>query len=163
VAYERHVAGTDCGTEIPESCAMNHSTHHRLFRFPIPCFLFPAVAAMFVSGAASAMNHVVLVGGASNGITPANTDVLVGDTVTFTNAGGEHNVASIAGAPFEFRCAEDCGANGSVSNSPWQSTITIPPQAAHGSIGFYCERHGLSMSGTLSVTNPVDLQSFDID
>lgn len=109
-------------------------------------------------------NHVVQVGGAGGNVfTPANTDVLVGDTVTFTNAGGFHNAASDAGAPFTFRCSVDCGANGGGSNASWSSTITIPAAAAHQTVGYHCDVHGAAMSGTLSVTNPVDLQSFDIE
>lgn len=45
----------------------------------------------------------------------------------------------------------------------WLAVITIPPEAAHQSIPYPCEVHGQQMSGTLSVTNPVQLQSFDID
>jgi len=125
--------------------------------------LIVAAVALSVSGIASAANHVVSVGGNDNAFSPANTNVLVGDTVTFRNAGGEHNIASQAGAAFSFRCAEDCDANGGVSNTAWSSTITIPTEAAHRTIAFFCERHGFSMSGTLSVTNPVSLQTFEVE
>ncbi len=112
---------------------------------------------------AIASDHIVEVGGNSNSMSPVNTFVAIGDTVTFRNAGGEHNVASVADAAFAFRCAEDCGANGGPSAAGWSSTITIPPEAAHRTIGFYCERHGFAMGGTLTTTNPVDLQSFSVD
>ena len=112
---------------------------------------------------AIAADHVVEVGGNGNSMSPASTFVAIGDTVTFRNAGGEHNVASVAGAAFAFRCAEDCGANGAPSAAGWSSTITIPPEAAHRTIGFYCERHGFAMGGTLTTTNPVDLKSFSVD
>ena len=123
------------------------------------------LAAGFALGSCPAVaeNHIVLVGGNNNAFSPANTDVMVGDTVTFTNAGGEHNVASMNDAPFPFRCSVDCGANGGVSNAAWSSTITIPPEAAHRTIGFYCERHGFAMSGTLTTTNPVALQAFEVE
>ena len=123
------------------------------------------VVAVLLAGARPAIgaDHFVEVGGNSNGINPANTFVAIGDTVTFRNAGGEHNVASVAGAAFAFRCAEDCAANGGPSAAAWTSTITIPPEAAHRTIGFYCERHGFAMGGTLTTTSPVDLQSFSVD
>lgn len=119
--------------------------------------------ALFWSGYSAAADHVVLVGGNNNTFAPANTNVLVGDTVTFTNAGGEHNVASMPGAALTFRCSEDCGPNGGVSGASWSSTITILPEAAHRTIGFYCERHGFSMSGSLTTTNPVSLQTFEVE
>jgi plastocyanin len=124
-----------------------------------------AAALSLAPVCAWAAPHTVQVGGSAGQLvfTPANTDVLVGDTVTFTNIGGFHNVASDAGAPFAFRCSVDCGANGGGDGSAWSSTITIPPEAAHQTVGFHCEVHGAIMSGTLSVTNPVDLQSFEID
>lgn len=121
-------------------------------------------AALLCSGSAWAADHVVTVGGAAGNVfTPANVDVLVGDTVTFTNAGGFHNAQSNDGAPFTFRCAVDCGANGGGSNASWSSVVTIPPAAAHQVVGYHCEVHGQAMSGTISVTNPVSLQSFEID
>jgi plastocyanin len=122
-----------------------------------------AVGLLVGSGSAIAEDHVVLVGGNDNAFSPANTDVMVGDTVTFTNSGGEHNVASMNDAPFSFRCSADCGANGGVSNAAWSSTITIPPEAAHRTVGFYCERHGFAMSGTLTTTNSVSLQTFGVE
>lgn len=124
------------------------------------------LAAVLLAGSAPAWatDHVVHVGtGGALVFNPANTDVLVGDTVTFINDGGFHNATSDAGAPFAFRCSVDCGANGGGSSAAWTSTITIPQAAAHQTVGYHCEVHGLQMSGTLSVTNPVDLQSFDID
>ncbi|HEY6939845.1 cupredoxin domain-containing protein [Dokdonella sp.] len=119
------------------------------------------------AGPACAMDHTIHVGGAGLVFTPSNIEALVGDTVTFVNDGGFHNVASDAGSPLSFRCANGCdgsGGNGNVSNASWNATITITAAAAHGSIGFHCEAHEASgMVGSISVTNPVDLQSFSID
>ena len=118
---------------------------------------------------ALADTHVVLVGtsdGTNSALAyfPASTDVLVGDTVTFTNTSGFHNVASDAGAPFAFRCPNGvCGADGSGASGAWTFNIVIPPEAAHQDIGYHCEVHGVQMSGVLHITNPVDLQSFSID
>lgn len=128
---------------------------------------------LFAAANAAAADHVVQVGGAGGNVfTPANVDVLVGDTVTFTNTAlpgggfGFHNAASVNQDPaagFVFRCAVDCGANGGGSNEGWSSTITIPPSAAHQTINYLCQVHGQAMSGTISVTNPVELQTFEID
>jgi plastocyanin len=54
---------------------------------------------------ALAAHHDVQVGGNDNAFSPPNVDVMIGDTVTFTNAGGEHNVATVSGSAFSFRCA----------------------------------------------------------
>src|SRR6476646_2598232 len=72
--------------------------------------------------------------------TPTLVNANVGDTITFTNVGapaGFHNVSSDG------------------------NTLTTP-----GSIAFYCEIHGApgaGMSGTINVTLPVELQSFEVD
>jgi plastocyanin len=91
-------------------------------------------------------------------------DVLVGDTITFINdAGGFHNAVS-TDAAFPFRCAVDCGANGGGSNANWTAVVTVPATAAHKDIPFFCEIHGAAlMSGVIHITNPVDVQSFEID
>ena len=119
------------------------------------------------TGPAWAIDHTIHVGGAGAVFTPSNIEALVGDTVTFVNDGGFHNVASDAGSPLSFRCANGCdgsGGNGNVSNASWNATITITAAAAHGSIGVHCEAHEASgMVGSISVTNQVDLQSFSID
>lgn len=123
--------------------------------------------ALLVSGSAFGDNHTVTVGGPAGFVfTPATLEVLVGDTVTFTNAGGTHNVASTNQDPaagFTFRCAVNCTDNNTGSNTNWSATITIPPSAAHADIPYLCEIHGQVMSGTLTVTNPVALQSFEVD
>lgn len=124
-------------------------------------------AALLAPACVWAANHTVTVGGsAGNVFTPSSLDVLVGDTVTFTNAGGFHNVASVnqdPGAGFTFRCAVDCTSDNAGSNASWSAVITIPPSAGHADIPYLCEVHGQQMSGILRVTNPVSLQSFSID
>jgi len=128
-----------------------------------------AAASLFAFATqAQAVNHLVHVGGAGLVFSPSNIEALVGDTVTFTNDGGFHNVISDVGAPMTFRCANGCDGVGSGNGTPsgtvgWTATITISPAAAHASIGYHCEVHGQVMSGSISVTNPVDLQSFDVD
>jgi plastocyanin len=99
---------------------------------------------------------------------PTTVNANVGDTITFTNVGapaGFHNVRS-DGPTQTFRCANGCdgaGGNGSPSSTNWTSTITL---TTPGAIAFYCEIHGApgaGMSGTINVTLPVELQSFEVD
>lgn len=126
-------------------------------------------ACALASAPALAADHVVHAGGATLTFNPSTIEALVGDTVTFVNDGGAHNVASDAGAPITFRCASGCdgdgaGGNGDVSAVAWSATITITQAAAHSSIGYHCEAHqSRGMVGSINVTNPVDLQSFEVD
>jgi plastocyanin len=118
--------------------------------------------------AASAVDHQVNATTASV-FTPTLVNAHVGDTVTFSNVGaapGFHNVRS-DGPTMTFRCANGCdgaGGNGNPSSTNWTSTITL---TTAGSITFYCEIHGgangTGMAGTINVTLPVELQSFDVE
>ncbi len=104
--------------------------------------------------AASAANHVV---DARPNLTfsPANLTITAGDTVTFRNAGGFHNVVSDPGAVTSFRCANGCdgaGGNGDLSNAAWTATVAFP---VAGTAGYYCEAHGnpggVGMAGRITV------------
>lgn len=113
-----------------------------------------------------AANHDVHLSGMS--FTPSDLTIDVGDTVTFINDGGTHNVTADNG---RFRCAEGCdagGANatsggdgkgycgpygggcppvgkpGDPSSARW--TVTLPFAAA-GTVGYHCEVHGRAGSG----------------
>ena len=116
-------------------------------------------------------NHVVTVGGAAgNRFTDAQTgtnvtNIAAGDTVTFTNAGGFHNAESDPGAITSFHCSDVCGTSptGDASSNLWSATVTFPTP---GTIGYHCNIHGApgqGMFGTINVTVPVELQSFDVD
>ena len=133
------------------------------------------------SSAASAANFIVNVGvnsagaqanaftDANSNSSPAVTNAQVGDTITFNNFGaspGFHNVVSNTGAT-QFRCANGCdgvgGGNGAPSSASWSATITL---TTVGTINYFCEVHGgvgQGMFGTINVTVPVGLQSFEID
>ena len=72
--------------------------------------LLPAVA--------SAANHIVT---AQSNFTfsPSDLTIAAGDTVTFKNGGGFHNVKSDPGAVTMFRCANGCdgaGGNGNLGH-----------------------------------------------
>lgn len=133
------------------------------------------------TNSASAVNLVVNVGVNSAGSqanaftdttsnsSPAVTSAHIGDTITFNNVGaspGFHNVVSNTGAT-QFRCANGCdgvgSGNGSPSSANWSATITV---STVGTINYFCEVHGgvgVGMFGTINVTVPVELQSFEID
>ena len=138
------------------------------------------LAGVFGIGAstASAANFIVKVGVNSAGsqanaftdsnsnTSPAVTNAQVGDTITFNNFGaspGFHNVVSTTGAT-QFRCANGCGGtNGNPSSTSWTATITL---TSVGTVNYFCEVHGAAgngMFGTINVTVPVGLQSFEID
>lgn len=98
-----------------------------------------------------AANFQVTAGGSGFVFTPRTLTVQVGDTVTFRNAGGFHNVVSQSA---NFRCAEGCdsnGGNGDPSSSGWSVTLTFNRP---GTFDFYCEPHGspgVGMAGTVTV------------
>lgn len=117
--------------------------------------------------AVHAANWDVAVGN-PNGVSfvPQVLNIAAGDTVTFTNGGGFHNVVSDPGAVTTFRCADGCdgsGGNGDAASTLWSAVVAFPDP---GTIGYFCEIHGApgqGMFGTINVTIPVGLQSFEIE
>ena len=106
------------------------------------------------SGFAAASDHQVTVGGSNDTFSPSTLTINAGDTVTFTEVSGSHNVVSdTAGL---FRCAKGCdgdgkGGNGNVAGNGWSVTISFPTA---GTFGYYCEAHGapgVGMHGTIRV------------
>ena len=125
------------------------------------------LAAMLLAPlAAMAGGHEVLVGQGGNAYVPSTLTIAAGDTVTFRQVAGFHNVASQPGAITAFRCGPNgCdgvgGGNGEPGGGTWQQTVTFPNP---GTAAYLCDVHGQSMSGTIIVNPvPVTLQSFDID
>jgi plastocyanin len=136
----------------PSFCRRNivrtlHST--RLLAF--------AAALSFGSAPVWAANHNVTVGpSGSFTFSPPTLNIAAGDTVTFTNdATGFHNAVSDDGTTFN---------SGAASSSAWVYVATFPTP---GTFGYHCTIHGgaggQGMSGTINVTVPVDLQSFDVN
>jgi plastocyanin len=124
--------------------------------------LWAAFVLLIAAPSVWAIGHNVTVGGTyesggytypSIGFTPRTVQVAVGDTVTFTNAGGTHNVD--ADDETTFRCSNGCdgaGGNGDPSGNAWAATITITPAMAGRSIGYHCDVHGsMGMTGTIVV------------
>lgn len=120
-----------------------------------------AIAWLFLLGClvswpASATDFPVTVGGtAGNVFAPMDLTVHVGDTVTFTNAGGFHNAASDPDSVTTFRCADGCAGEGGSTGDPsgvlWTFTITLDTA---GSVPYHCEVHGApgaGMHGTITV------------
>jgi plastocyanin len=81
----------------------------------------------------------------SNTFSPADVTVSQGETVTWTNGGGEHNVKFEDGT-FEQPAAP--------STTAWTVSRTF---GQTGSFRYYCEEHGLpgfGMAGTVTVVSP---------
>lgn len=85
-----------------------------------------------------------------------NTTINVGDSITFTNAGGinvAHNVQTDGNQVQNFRCANGCdgdpGGNGTPAFNEWTSTVTFTKA---GVIQYYCYNHkNMGMVGTITV------------
>jgi plastocyanin len=97
--------------------------------------------------------HVILV--ADFQFTPARLTVRSGDTVTWRNTGGFHNVTAADGS---FRCSEGCddaGGDGAPSSSAWSFSRAF---TTAGEIHYFCWVHGgpggAGMSGVIVVAEP---------
>jgi plastocyanin len=122
--------------------------------------LVAAGALALASVPALAANHVVHAL-STRLFSPATLTINIGDTVTFVNDGGFHNVASDAGAVTSFHCADACGTSpvGDASSNAWSSTVTFPTV---GSVPFHCDIHaGIGMVGTITVVEPTPFASVD--
>ena len=104
---------------------------------------------------------------ASRTFDPPTLTINAGDTVTFVNGGGFHNVASDSDSVTAFRCANGCdatGGNGDPSSANWTATVTFPTA---GTAPFHCEIHGaeggIGMSGVITVVGTGGSPSIEID
>jgi len=87
---------------------------------------------------------------------PQLLTISAGDSVTFLNRGGYHNVVADDGS---FRCAHGCdgdgkGGSGNASSSLWIVTRIF---SEPGTVGYFCEPHGSpgsGMFGTIEVQAP---------
>src|SRR5690348_5949873 len=109
---------------------------------------------LLLANVAYAEIFIVNVGGKQPpAFSPQTVNIKVGDTVTFINKGGLHNVVADDGS---FRCAHGCdgdghGGSGAASSSTWVVNLTFPHA---GKIGYFCEIHGApgeGMFGTINV------------
>jgi plastocyanin len=115
-----------------------------------------AVLLLFAAGNAWATQWFVQLGGASLAFSPQFLTIAAGDTVTFYNVGGYHNVVADDGS---FRCAHGCdgdgtGGSGNATDSLWIVTVAFPTP---DTVGYFCEPHGSpgsGMYGTIEVLAP---------
>ena len=120
---------------------------------PVSIRVLAFTLMLFCVGNAQAKVAYVIVGGQSLSFSPPTIDIDAGDTVTFLNLGGLHNVVADDGA---FRCARGCdndghGGSGAASSQLWLVSINFPTP---GAVGYFCEVHGapgVGMSGTINV------------
>jgi len=120
------------------------------------------IVLMLALGGAHAAN-VTVTATSSLTFTPSTVTINAGDTVTFKNGGGFHNVASDTGL---FRCANGCdgaGGNGNLSSAAWTATVTFNNP---GTFGYFCEQHGgpngVGMSGKVIVNGGMASPDFSI-
>lgn len=97
---------------------------------------------ILASSLAVATDFKVTVGGAANVFTPKNTPIQVGDSVTFVNGGGFHNVVANDGS----------FTSGDATSDPFSFKHVF---TSAGTFGYYCNIHGSSngagMAGTVTV------------
>ena len=123
---------------------------------------FTGLLLLACAGVAGAVDHIVT---AKSNLTfsPSTLTINQGDTVTFKNGGGFHNVRSNS-AGNTFRCAKGCdgaGGDGNASDDAWSSTVTFNTA---GTVQYFCEIHstgGSGMAGTITV-NAVTPPAFTI-
>jgi plastocyanin len=116
-----------------------------------------ALVALALGSVAHAATFIVNVGGnAPPAFSPQIITIAPGDTVTFVNKGGFHNVVADDGS---FTCAHGCkgdtqGDTGAPSSSNWIFSLSF---ATAGTVGYYCVVHGApgqGMYGTINVRAP---------
>lgn len=133
-----------------------------------PARILAALMALSAPAPAMATTHIVNVGGTQPpAFAPQFITVVAGDTVTFVNQGGNHNVVADDGS---FRCSRGCrgdaqGDTGAPSTAHWVVSLTFDKA---GTVGYFCEIHGApgsGMFGTITVreSTPVQLQSFEVE
>lgn len=118
------------------------------------------VGFLLAGSSAFAADHVVTAFAGPLRFEPETLEIEAGDSVTFVNGGGFHNVVSDDGAITAFRCANGCDGvivegvegNGDVAGNDWSATVVFP---VIGAVGYYCEQHGASggagMSGSMTI------------
>ena len=137
-------------TKMPAS---NRAAAARCRRVLAVLLAFAGAAAM---GPAAAAEWFVQSGGSGVAFVPQLLTITAGDTVTFINRGGYHNVVADDGS---FRCAHGCdndgnGGSGNASSTFWRASVVFPTA---GTVGYFCEPHGapgIGMYGTITVLAP---------
>jgi len=103
------------------------------------------------AGGAAATDYTVYLGGGSDTFRPNDLTIQVGDTVTFHNYGGQHNVRANDNS---FRCAVGCdgaGGSGEPNATQWSDTITFDHA---GEVPYHCDPHApMGMTGIVRVVD----------
>ena len=117
-------------------------------------FVLASLPMLFGVVNAQANVSYVIVGGQSLSFSPQTIDINAGDTVTFLNFGGLHNVVADDGS---FRCAHGCdndghGGSGAPSSQLWEVSVDFPNA---GTVGYFCETHGAPGTGMFGTINVI--------
>lgn len=112
-----------------------------------PETLLVAIPLALGSTLAWSANYEVVASG--HRFTPNTLTITIGDSVTFRNAGGTHNVHANDDS---FLCAESCrgeGGSGAPSGANWESTVVFNQV---GTVGYRCDPHAAAgMVGSITV------------
>jgi len=126
--------------------------HHRAAR--------TAWLLLLVTASCWAINHRVTVGGQTScgyygggtpvlSFSPSQLTINAGDTVTFQNVGGTHNVHSDAGSITSFQCSDDCMSSNLPRANGWSATVMFPTA---GTVNYHCDQHvSMGMTGSITV------------
>src|SRR5690242_11576335 len=104
--------------------------------FVLALFFFAACAAQAGDKVVTASNYQ---------FTPAAVNIVVGETVTWTNAGGMHNVHSDTGL-----------FHNTISTDPWQLSFTFK---APGTFSYLCQQHGAGGYGGFNMRGSVTVRA----
>ena len=117
-----------------------------------------ASALVFFAGSVGATNHVVTIDSQTNSFAPSALSIDVGDSVTWTNDGGSHNVN---GDLLTFPSNADGSIYSGAASSSWLDYVWVCTTA--GSYDYQCDPHaGLGMAGTISAVTPGGSGGLDI-
>lgn len=90
--------------------------------------------------------------------TPASITIHQGDSIRFENAGGVHNVHADDN---RFICSINCTTNNAPSDAAWSVVVQFRQL---GTIGYYCDQHGDTISGmrgSVTVIDRIFVDGFD--
>ncbi|MGY8868749.1 MAG: plastocyanin/azurin family copper-binding protein, partial [Methylophagaceae bacterium] len=109
-----------------------------------------ASALVFFAGSSFATNHVVTIDSPTNSFTPSALTIDVGDSVTWTNDAGFHNVN---GDLSTFQSNADGSINSGAAGSSWVDYVWVCTTA--GSYDYQCDPHAsVGMVGTIAANAP---------
>jgi plastocyanin len=120
-----------------------------------------ALAALILMFAFAAPVHAtvyVVTANPDMTFTPPSITIYQGDAIRFENAGGVHNVHADDN---RFECSVNCTTNNAPSDEPWSDVVRF---TRAGTIGYYCDQHGNTMTGmrgSVTVLDRIFADGFD--